>query len=63
MYDLCEYHGTMDMALISYEFASNKVERDILLDQRGGTTIDWCINPSSSRLALISKSRSVDPLL
>ena len=50
------------MALISYDFASNKVERDVLLDQRAGTTIDWCINPSSSRLALISKSRSVDPL-
>ena len=29
----------MDKALISYEFASNKVSRDVLLDERAGTTI------------------------
>ena len=53
----------MDVALISYEFTSKKVEGDVLLDKRAGTTIDLCINPSSSRLALICKSPSVEPLL
>ncbi|KAF3608886.1 hypothetical protein DY000_02049213 [Brassica cretica] len=56
--DLCEYHITMDEALISYEFTSKKVEGDVSLDQRAGTSIYWCMNPSSSRLALICYART-----
>ena len=44
----------MDKPCISLGFMSKDIEKDVLLDQRAGTTIDWCMNPSSSRLALIT---------
>ncbi|KAH0883864.1 LOW QUALITY PROTEIN: hypothetical protein HID58_059960 [Brassica napus] len=53
LYDLCEYYGTMDKANICIDL--QKVEGDVLLDQRAGTTTVLSKNPSSSRLALISK--------